>query len=54
MGWWRLPCAENIDGRTLDIGTGILTPLIEVVDEIWSLTQAQGSTVGRHASLQTW
>ena len=34
--------ASDVDGRTLDLGTGELTPLIEVVRVIWHMTQAQG------------
>lgn len=34
---------ENIEGRTIDIGTGQLTPLLKVVSTIWDLTRAQGS-----------
>ncbi|MDF1512224.1 MAG: NAD(P)-dependent oxidoreductase [Anaerolineae bacterium] len=34
--------AENIEGRTLDIGTGTLTPLLDVIHHIWELTGAQG------------
>ena len=34
--------AQNVVGRTLDLGTGKLTPLIDVVKTIWNLTQAQG------------
>jgi nucleoside-diphosphate-sugar epimerase len=34
--------ASDIIGRTLDLGTGELTPLSEVVKAIWNITQAQG------------
>jgi UDP-glucose 4-epimerase len=34
--------AQDIAGRVIDLGTGRLTPLIDVVKVIWDLTQAQG------------
>jgi nucleoside-diphosphate-sugar epimerase len=34
--------ASNVEGRSLDLGTGHFTPLINVVQDIWKLTDARG------------
>lgn len=41
-GLLAIASAEAINGRTLDLGTGRLTSLIEVVKIIWDLSQARG------------